>query len=413
MPRLRLFLIRTVPTLALALSVLAAPATAGAGPSPSPGRMHGADLGRPTGLTIADGTNCGNYFPSATLDRCDSAIKSRKLILGWKFDAERCADKPCQAPDGFNVMREPYRGGPASVFWTQKVASQDLAAQMVGTVVPTSTDENAGECFYVVPFRGADDVGRRSKSVCLTDKHRYSLRALRTVSAHFGSYNNGTSCKSPSSNPGGYAIVFSPGARSGGNAAIAGYVTRSGGISVAGAFADALDPAAQIAAAYEAGSHANDHTCNHYRDVFQALIYFDLGTVSGKTISKATLDVPIDRGAWNAGSSRGGDGAEHEEHVNCATTLGTPLDGNPSLDAPVPFHRVKKLHAGTASALRFDLTAAVRDWTKPGAVNRGIVLSPSYLNPTLPVARGRVTQYNADCITEFGTPTLTVDTMQL
>jgi hypothetical protein len=285
-----------------------------------------------------------------------------------------------------------------------------------GAILQVTGDDVIGSCFSVLAFRGKDDFGRVTPEVCIDEVDHLLLKATRVGSAHSYSDDNGTSCKSPSSNPVGYNLVYKSGDTSG--LLYTGYLTRSGGTSVLGVLADPVDTLAQAIAIGEAVANGGDGTCNHYRDVYQGLFYFDLTPVKnavakGKKIEKATLALGVAGGAWNAGSPSGGDGTEHASSPapNCAATIGFPKNVNVGSDISFPAEITYDTFAnvgGGVGMLKADLTGMVRAWLNPGGVNRGVVLTPSYHDPTHTPAAGGKTVYNADCMSKYGAPELSV-----
>lgn len=345
---------------------------------PQPARAGGSDLGYPSGFKLLDATTCGQYATTpAQVSTCNQngpTWSNHWLAFGWTF-APVCETAPCQSPDGFKVVRS--LNGATTVFDT--VAAQPGQTTFFD-VLHFTGQENIGACFFVQPYRGTNDLGRRSGPVCITEN--LHLPVTRWGTAHAYYYNNGFDCSSPSSNPIGYGMIFKGGANAG-NELFAGYVSRS-----------------------EAGC------TNMYWDLYQGLIYFDLSKVAGRSISKATLQLEVVRAAYNKGDPSGTTiGAESGvSPVNCVTTIGFPTNLNVN-SAPIPypsriyFDTFTTLNGGIGK-ISVDVTNMVRAWLNPGGINRGIVLSPPHLDAT-PFQIDSID--NAECLSQFREPTLDVE----
>lgn len=345
--------------------------------TPSPAPAFGADLGVPSGLTIAsDSATCGQYMTTEALDaQCDTALANHWIILGWHFNPNGCLKPPCHQPDGFNVVR--VLNGSASVFATQ---SAEGASNTFGTFLHVRGDENIGTCFYVLPYRGTNDYGSRSGQVCILEIMHLPVRRWGTAHSYYA--QSGLDCSSPSSNPIGYFMMFDGGANAG-NELFAGYVSRS-----------------------EPGCD------NMYWDVYQGLIYFDLSKLAGKSVSKATLQLEVVKAAYNGGDPTGNtNGVESgASPLNCVTSIGFPINVNVD-SAPIPYPPLVSFASfttlnGGIGKISVDVTNMVRAWLNPGGINRGIVLSPPYLNAT---SSERWEKDNAECLSQFREPTLDVE----
>lgn len=365
-------------TLHPSIAVGSTPVEVAQAPTASPAPAFGADLGVPSGLVIAgDSATCGQYMTTQSLDaQCESALANHWIVLGWNFNSNGCLKPPCQQPDGFNIVR--VLNGSGSVFATQSAAG---ASNRFGTFLHVRGDENIGACFYVLPYRGTNDYGSRSGQVCILEIMH--LPVTRWATAHNWNSNDGVYCHSPSSNPIGYTMMFKGGANAG-NELFAGYVTRS--------------------------NWGNQGPCNWYNDVYQGLIYFDLTKLAGKSIYKATLQLEVVKAAYNAGDAGGGDGSESgSSPVNCVATIGFPKNVNVGTDPafPSPLHvtfDTANTQKGGIGKVSVDVTNMVHAWLSPGGINRGIVLSPSYMFPQFGLS-----VYNADCLSQFREPTLDVE----
>jgi hypothetical protein len=336
--------------------------------------VAGGDLAVPSGLARAEtAAACQAHFSDASLASSCQNADATKFVLQWDYDKDGCVNKPCAAPDGFNILRSD--NGAAY----ELTDTQNREPGQTAILFNEPISDIYHSCFEVQARKGSTDLGAPSSAYCFVPD------PVILDGLSFMDTNDNFTSKMMS------ADMFGSCPASGGNPLGQSLFTPS--------------PLHQIVVGYI----MQDNTCSSNDSLHQGVVQFDLTHLQPYKIRSAVFQLHVTATAENAGTPDShSNGHEVASGDSCAVAVGTPL--NWKLGSPLPkdmtFDKIASLPNATSDGtIRVDVTDAVRKWVAPGGSNNGLVVS-SRLKTIMDVYN--VPGSDKECLTAYDGVGLTI-----
>jgi hypothetical protein len=288
---------------------------------------------------VADCT--GHFEADAQIAACTNSI-AKKLVLTWFYDQDSCTGKPCEAPDGFNILRSDH----GASYLQSAVQNQEPGQTAI--VLDENRADAYGACFKVQAYKGKSDIGEPSAPFCVVPDP-VTLDQPEIFITHDDVQGQANSfCPASGVSPNGRKIL------------------------------------ASTEDLFNVGYLMQDNSCSNTDTVHQSILRFDLTHLPAFKIHKATLGYHVAAAEQNAGvlsKYQGANGVEYASETSCAVAIGTPTNWVPGnvLTNHVSYDKIAALpSSGSDGWIYVDVTDAARKWASSPNTNFGVVLSPKF-----------------------------------